>query len=505
MGCQCSLYPPAHTCCPTYGSSQDNKNIRYFLGKLMDQQELLPGIGVSSFQQLEKLFFDKGVKQIFVKHLPKKQDNEKNQIVLGSKGASNLLSLFPSQMSYRRPSLSKKKRKSKAGEPIVEMDLDFRWMYADGSCFEAPDAKIINYFQYPEARLSGFFNKCKVKPGSLRRKDRELYRTRILILGANNDEGITYGMALSDVDDPVVNNFPQLQGYELVPVLRTHVIGAVIGIAPRELLLEEIKQISGKWHPGVTLKKLNGPTTPCNDKRGGGLTLEALLNIPANALKEPDKHGYEIKSFKRNGKVSLMTPTADMGEEGRMTFRCFMQNFGWPPVRSSSVTQVFNGVFKYRKKKFCRHIGRNLTLDIQGYDPKSRKFELEEDSVYVTMTDPEAKLLVSCWSMDKLLSSWTDKHAAACYVEYEKRKYQGTNPKYKWEYRYAGKIILGEGTDIWKYLEGIGDQVVYYDPAHDITVKGKTNQRPQWRLQVKSDFAAQLSSLYEKVTDESVI
>ncbi len=471
----------------------------------IDQHNLSPKPGVETFEQLENVFHGKGVRQIYVKHLPKKQDNEKNQIVLGSQGASNLLSLFPAEMKYRGASASNRKRKSKAGQPIVEMHLDFRWMYSDGSCFEAPDAKIINYFQYPEARFSGFFNKCKVKPGSLRRNDREKYSKRILVLGANYETGITYGMALSDLDDLVANNFPELPRYELVPILRTHIIGASMDKAPRDLLLDELKEIAGKWHPGVTLKQLNGPTTPCNDKRGGGLTLEALLNIPANALKEPDKHGYEIKSFKQGGKVSLMTPTADMGEEGRMKFRDFMQTFGWTPVRSSSVSRVFNGAFKYRKMKSCTHIGRTLVLDIQGYDPDARKFQADEDSVFVTLTDSSDNLLVSGWSMDKLLSSWNDKHAAACYVEYEKRKFQGTDPRYKWEYRYSGKIILGEGTDIWRYLEGIGDHVVYYDPAHDITVKGKTNQRPQWRLQVNKNFEEQLSSLYEVVTDESTV
>jgi hypothetical protein len=471
----------------------------------MYQLGLLAKSGVSSFTELEKLFRDKGVRQIFVKHLPQKQDNEKNQIVLGSKGASNLLSLFPAEMSYRSLSTSLEKRNSKAGEPIVEMKLNFRWMYSSGSCYAAPKAKIINYFQYPEARFSGFFSQCKIKPDSLRRKHREHYSKRILILGANYETGITYGMALSDVDDPVVNNFPRLSEYKLVPVLRTHIIGAALGKAPRELLLEELKSLSGKWHPGVTLKELDGPTIPCNDSRGGGLTLEALLNIPVNASKQPDKHGYEIKSFKQGGKVSLMTPTADMGEEHKLKFRDFMQDYGWNPVRSRSVTRVFNGAFKYQKKKFCKHIGKNFILDIQGYEAVSRKFSRNENAVYVTIKDPEENLLVSGWSIHKLLSSWNDKHAAACYVEYEKRKYQGSNPKYKWEYRYSGKVILGEGTDIWKYLEGIGDRVVFYDPAHDITVKGKTNQRPQWRLQVKTDFKVQLSSLYAKVTGETLI
>jgi hypothetical protein len=470
----------------------------------MNQQQLVSGIGVSSFEQLEQLFLDKGVRQIYVKHLPQRQDNEKNQIVLASKGAGNVLSLFPATMNYRAPSTSKKKKKSKAGQPIVEMNLDFRWMYADGSEYSAPDAKIINYFQYPEARFSGFFNKCKCKPGSLRRKDRGRYRKRILIMGANLEQGITYGIALSDVDDPVVDIFPDLPKYELVPILHIHTIGASTANSPRDLLLAELGQICGKWHPGVTLKEQDGPTTPFNGNQGGGLTLEALLNVPANAQKTPDKHGYEIKSFHSGGKISLMTPTADMGQEASMTFREFMKAFGWPAVRSKNAQRVFNGTFKYRKKKRCAHINRYLVLDIQGYDLDTREFDLGDSSVYVTMEDRDANLLLSGWSMDKLLNSWNGKHAAACYVEYEKRNYQGADKRYKKEYRYTGKVILGEGTDIWKYLRGIGDQVVQYDPGHDITLKGKTNQRPQWRIQVKKDLEAQLGSLYDKVTAISV-
>lgn len=356
----------------------------------MDQQDYLPGIGVTNFQQLEKLFKQKGVQQFFVKHLPQQQDNEKNQIVLGSSGAKNILSLFPATMRYRAPSKSDKKRKSKAGEPIVEMGLNFRWVYADGNSFEAPDAKIINYFQYPEARFSGFFNKCEVKPGCLRRNDRDRYKKRILVLGANYEEGITYGMALSDVDDPVVHNFPKLPNYELVPILLTHVIGESKGLSPREILLNELREICGKWHPGVTLKERDGRLIPCNDRRGGGLTLEALLNVPANALKEPDKHGYEIKSFKHGGKVSLMTPTADMGEEGKMPFRDFIEKYGWPPVRSGSVVRVFNGAFKYKTKKYCKHINRNLMLDIRGYDSANWEFDDSEGAVHVALEDVDS-------------------------------------------------------------------------------------------------------------------
>ena len=393
--------------------------------------------GVQNFDQLQRLFREKGARQIYVKHLPNRQDNEKNQVVLGASGAANLLSLFPAQMHYRAPSESSKKRKSRAGQPIVEMQLNFRWLYPDGHSYHAPHAKIINYFQYPEARFSGFFKGCERKPGSLRRNDRDLYDKRILVMGANEDTGVTFGVMLSDVDDPVVYSFPDLPTYELVPILCTHVIGASTNQSPRHLLLDELREISGKWHPGITLKTRDGEPTPCNDRRGGGLTLEALLNVPANALKEPDKHGYEIKSYQQGGKVSLMTPTADAGEEGRLSFREFLEQYGWPPVRSSSVIKVFNGLFKYRKNKLCKHLNKTLVLDINGYEPVTREFVIRDGSVVLTVTDVDSNDLVSGWSMDKLLSSWNEKHAAACYVEYEKREYTGTNPAYKFEYRYT--------------------------------------------------------------------
>ena len=49
----------------------------------MEQQDLvLAPTGVETFDQIESLFEAQGVVQIYIKHLPEKQDNEKNQVVL---------------------------------------------------------------------------------------------------------------------------------------------------------------------------------------------------------------------------------------------------------------------------------------------------------------------------------------------------------------------------------------------------------------------------------------
>ena len=59
--------------------------------------------------------------------------------------------------------------------------------------------------------------------------------------------------------------------------------------------------------------------------KGGGYTLEALLGIPRNPGSSPDKHGFEIKSYKKSGKISLMTPPPDRGIEALVSFREFME------------------------------------------------------------------------------------------------------------------------------------------------------------------------------------
>jgi hypothetical protein len=473
----------------------------------MKQQELTLESGIKTFEQIEAFFHAYGVERIFVKHLAPKQDNEKNQVVLGSAGTKNVLTLFPADLTYRPPSTSTKKQNSKARQPIVEMKLNFYWLHADGSRHHARHAKIINYFQYPEARFSGFALGCKGRPECMIRKNlhNSDFGKRILVMGANDQTGETYGFALSERDDPIVLSFPTLSYFPLVPLLATHVIGSTGGVSPKELLLNDLRAISGQWHPSVRLKEKDSTPVPFKGHQGAGFTLEALLNIPTNSDKAPDKHGFEIKSFRYGGKISLMTPTADMGKEADMSFRDFMETYGWAPVKDKRLKKVFNGTFRYHTLKLCAHINRNLMLDVQGYDPVSDQFDMSsDDAVFIRIDDSDESFLLSGWSFHKMLNSWNDKHASACYVEYEKRQYSGPGNAHNYEYRYTGKVFICEGTDIWAYLSGIGKNIIYYDPGHDITKTGKTNQRPQWRTAVTKKFESNLNELYDVVTLESL-
>ena len=125
--------------------------------------------GVIAFSQIEELFSSKQVKQIFVKHLSRKQDNDKNQIYLGNR-SNGALNLFPSQLLLRSESGSTRKPKSVRGRQKIEAKLDFYWLDRDGNSFGAPETRIIDYFQYPEVRMSGFLANCAMPPDPLRRR-----------------------------------------------------------------------------------------------------------------------------------------------------------------------------------------------------------------------------------------------------------------------------------------------------------------------------------------------
>jgi len=451
------------------------------------------------FKQIETLFSSKGVETLYIKKLAPKQDNEKNQIYLGSgEGTNSIINLFPATLSYGLPSTSLNKRKSKKGEPKIEVSLNFHWLSSETlPSSPAPRTKIINYFQYPEARLSGFLQSCKNPPNAIRRKEQAKYGKRILILGASKKEGITYGLLLTELEDPLVLNFPEIPVFESIPILLTHAIGANTNTKPKDKLLSELSSISNIWHPSIILKDIaNGPIA-FKGNQGAGYTLEALLNVSANSSKEPDKYGFEIKAFKAGGKISLMTPTADCGSEGELSFKEFMQKHGWPGVKGDGRI-VFNGVFRYHQpNKKTKHF-----LEIEGFDQDSKEFSNALDSIIVCLINDSIDEIISGWTFQKLLDGWSKKHMSACYVEYEKRPYSAAG--HDAEYRFTGKVFICEGTTIFNYLKAIANNFIYYDPGHEIKADGTPKVRPQWRISVTKKIRQSFNTLYKSVQEESL-
>ena len=454
-------------------------------------RESLPN-GIVLFSQVEELFASKQVAQIFVKHLSENQDNDKNQIYLGSK-SEGVLNLFPSEVALRSESQSTNKPNSSKGQHKIEAKLDFYWLDRRGNRFSAPETRIIDYFQYPEVRLSGFLSNCSAPPDSLRRRSQKKYGKRILVLGSNG-EGLTYGLVLTEAEDPLAQSFPKLKRSEVCGVLRTHIIGTSVGADPQTCLIDELRALVGEWHPSMSLRSVTEGPQPFKGNQGAGWTLEALLGIPRNAARTPDKHGFEIKSFKQGGKISLMTPTADLGEEGALSFKEFMARYGWPAKRGDGAI-VFNGTHKFDKR--CRSTG--YFLDIHGYDPSRSGFTSGAEDITPCLMDRDNDLMISGWSFQKLLKNWSKKHAQACYVEYVKRPYNLTDHGHDYEYKYTGDVYMGIGTNIFLYLQAIESRCVYYDAGHEITRSGSSKQRPQWRMSVSREFEETLSQLYYQV------
>lgn len=164
--------------------------------------------GIATLNQLQNLLRGQGVRTAYVKLLSPKQDNDKNQIYLGG-GLDGVTNLFPATIEVRSASASTSKRKSAAGKPKLEAKVDFAWIGGNGARYDAPNTRIIDYFQYPEVRMSGFLSGCDAGPDALRRRLLGDFGQRILVMGTASD-GKVVGVVLTERDDPLVAEFPDL-------------------------------------------------------------------------------------------------------------------------------------------------------------------------------------------------------------------------------------------------------------------------------------------------------
>ena len=438
--------------------------------------------GIDSLEYLLSLFQSQGVRTAYVKHLAKRQDNSKNQIYLGG-ALEGVANLFPATIHARSASKSKAKRKSKSGKPKLEAHLDFAWLSQNGDRDDAVHTCIIDYFQYPEIRLSGFLRGSSRSPRSLRREEQAHYGQRILIMGTAAD-GKVVGVVLTERNDPLVVDFPELPLLDDSGVLHVLAVEGEIGVAPSELLRQEISAIiRGGWHKG-RIRRKNG-VEPFRGAQGGGYTLEALLGVVANGDKAPDRHGFEIKSFS-SSRISLMTPTPDFGFQGEHSFREFMHAYGRSGSRGDGSLR-FTGV--HRCGEVCKSTG--FGMRVSGYDRGSDSFG-DVIEVGVEIFDPATGDIVAGWSLEKLANCWNAKHANALYIKCKKK---ATNDIPLW--RYANDWLTGMGTDVWRLLRAIDGGLVFYDPADTIYADGGTKVRSQWRINVR-DLPEAMERLYAR-------
>lgn len=212
-----------------------------------------------------------------------------------------------------------------------------------------------------------------------------------------------------------------------------------------------------------------------------------MNGVAANAAKEPDAHGYEIKTY-RGDRISLMTPTPDGGYQGEHSFREFMQRYGREATKGDG-SRRFTGT--HRVGLVCSTTG--LGLRVRGYDPASDSF-CSEAGIAVEMFEPDSGAVAASWSLERLANCWNAKHASAMYVAAEARE---TVDGYA-EYRYSNDVLVGEGTDVFRLLRAIHRGVVWYDPADSIYASGQAKVRPQWRTGTRKLREA-MGSLYGAV------
>lgn len=442
---------------------------------------------VATFSQLSTLFERAGVRTLYFKRLAPKQDNEKNQIVLGT-NVTDLTSLFPASLSLRAPSTSELKRKSDLGRPITEGLLNFYWMDEQGNRFHAPNARLIDYFQYPEGRLSGFLKRCKWAPRAIRRRHQAKYGQRVLVMGSNAAGEVT-ALLLTEKDDPLSTTLSSTGSTDVSNLLEIISISDGAILSPAEELKQKLRSvIAHGWHSSVRNKA--GVIIPFKGNQGAGYTLEALLGVATNASKEPDFLGHEIKSY-RGEKLSIMTPTADGGPEGEMSFRDFMDQYGLPSKKDDGSIR-FTGLARAGSVSK----GRGLSLRVEGYDATADVFDVDPARICVQQYADATGDVLSSWSAQKLADAWNAKHASAVYVKAEK----GTDAEGRDQYRFLSPFHVCEGTDVWRLLRAIARGVVYYDPAHSIYQDGVAKVRPQWRIST-TDFTSVLSQLYRQVSE----
>ena len=294
---------------------------------------------------------------------------------------------------------------------------------------------------------------------------------------------------INERDDPLARDFPLLPPSGISGVLQIIPVREPAGKSPTELLSEELRVIvNSGWHASVRNK--GGEIIPFKGNQGAGYTLEALLGVETNALKEPDAHGYEIKSF-RGDKISLMTPTADLGIEGQSSFREFMLEFGKDGKKGDG-SKRFTGLHRAG----AVNKGTGLEMCVTGYDIEADRFDTEPEAIRVELRIPGSGVLVSGWSLEKLASSWSRKHAFAAYIRAVKKIDQSTSLD---QYQFEGPWLMCEGTDVWKLLRAIASGLVYYDPAHSIYANGSAKVRPQWRVGTSKLHPA-LEKLYKRVS-----
>jgi hypothetical protein len=179
-----------------------------------------------------------------------------------------------------------------------------------------------------------------------------------------------------------------------------------------------------------------------------------------------------MKAYSRD-RITLMTPEPDGGMYGENGVKAFVKKFGKP---TQNDTLYFTGTHRAN----CRNEKTRLTLTVRGFNP-ARNLIDDVDGAVELLTD--AGTCAAAWSFADLMIGWNKKHAQAAYVRYKSEKEKAP------AYQYFSPALLGEGTDINRYLAALSAGLVIFDPGSKVmnasTLNSTVKPRSQFRISVR--------------------
>jgi len=455
---------------------------------------------ILSIKNLIELYRDQGVSRIYYKLLSP-NDNSKNQPYLA--GQLTDLAFLPTGEIEETKTTSNKQKHANFTKRSIKylVSVNYFWLSAEGNIYPAPDAKIIYYPQYPEARLSGFLSKTNFDNGGWMdpaRKGRT--EGRVLFLGVK-DKGES-GEIIAYLATPETRIAKEILDYpfiEITGVFKELPVTEKKDRRPsRDILIAELARIHRKEWIGSKRLDAHGNVKVYKAQNGGGYTLEAELGVIPNGIAEPDFMGWEIKQFGvskchliNSKPLTVMTPEPDGGYYQEQGAEAFVRKYGYS-VEEKPGRYDFTG--RHFANNECEKSG--MTLVTIGFDSKTGM--ITDASGSIALLDKNGNP-ASIWTFAKIMEHWKRKHSKAAYIP---SLSTSANGQFRM-YNYCNNIRLFTGTSFTKLLQAFNDQHVYYDPGINIKnadTKPVTKRRSQFRIK-----SSDLIYLYDAQEDVNVI
>ncbi len=230
-----------------------------------------------------------------------------------------------------------------------------------------------------------------------------------------------------------------------------------------KLLLAELKRIH--LLGPIESKSLSADrgTLPCISSQCAGYTLEAELGITRNPGKEPDFHGWEVKTHPgaKRSPITLFTPSPSSGRYNTAGISEFLRDYGVVGTAKHPGRQRFTGNYQHGKS---HRIGKQtdansqiITAHLDGYNPDARKMETTGT---FSLRDQNGVIICE-WDYNKINEAWKKKHEKAVYVSSRRYPAKGTPTHYS----YSNTVRLGKGADVNNFFRAVYDNRIYLDPA----------------------------------------